>query len=66
MKSFVSPYNFVENVNLKVDPKDIIVYDTTLRDGEQTPGICFTPDEKIDIAIKLDELGVNQIEADFP
>ena len=66
MKSFVSPYNFVENVNLKVDPKDIIVYDTTLRDGEQTPGICFTPDEKIDIAIKLDELGVNQIEAGFP
>ena len=53
MKSFVSPYNFVENVNLKVDPKDIIVYDTTLRDGEQTPGICFTPDEKIDIAIKI-------------
>ena len=35
MKSFVSPYNFVENVNLKVDPKDIIVYDTTLRDGSR-------------------------------
>ena len=66
MKSFVSPYNFVNDVDLKVDPKKIIVYDTTLRDGEQTPGICFTPDEKIEIAVKLDELGVPQIEAGFP
>jgi len=65
MKSFVSPYNFVNDVDLKVDPKKIIVYDTTLRDGEQTPGICFTPDEKIEIAVKLDELGVPQIEAGF-
>jgi len=66
MKSFVSPYNFVPNAMIKEDPKNIIVYDTTLRDGEQTPGICFTPDEKIEIAIKLDELGIPQIEAGFP
>ena len=66
MKSFVSPYNFIKDAKIEEDPKNIIVYDTTLRDGEQTPGICFTPDEKIEIAIKLDELGVPQIEAGFP
>jgi len=39
------------------------IFDTTLRDGEQTPGVSLTPDEKLRIAIKLDELGVNVIEA---
>ena len=39
------------------------IFDTTLRDGEQTPGVSLTPDEKLRIAIKLDELGVDVIEA---
>ncbi|MCC7557245.1 MAG: 2-isopropylmalate synthase [Methanobacteriaceae archaeon] len=39
------------------------IFDTTLRDGEQTPGVSLTPDEKLRIAMKLDELGVNVIEA---
>lgn len=39
------------------------ILDTTLRDGEQTPGVSLTPDEKLRIAIKLDELGVDVIEA---
>ena len=39
------------------------IFDTTLRDGEQTPGVSLTPDQKLRIAIKLDELGVNVIEA---
>lgn len=39
------------------------VFDTTLRDGEQTPGISLTPSEKLQIARKLDEIGVNTIEA---
>jgi D-citramalate synthase len=42
---------------------DVRIFDTTLRDGEQTPGVSLTPDEKLRIAIKLDELGVNVIEA---
>lgn len=47
-------------------PKTVKVFDTTLRDGEQTPGISFTLDEKIKIAQQLDELGVDVIEAGFP
>ncbi|MFQ5695659.1 MAG: hypothetical protein ACE5HB_06700 [Terriglobia bacterium] len=41
-------------------------YDTTLRDGEQTVGVVLTPQQKLAIAHKLDELGVSRIEAGFP
>jgi 2-isopropylmalate synthase len=44
----------------------IRIFDTTLRDGEQTPGISLSPDQKLVIAKKLDELGVDAIEAGFP
>ena len=44
----------------------IKIFDTTLRDGEQTPGVDITSDQKVEIAIKLDELGVDVIEAGFP
>ncbi len=47
-------------------PKKVKIFDTTLRDGEQTPGVALTVDEKISIAQKLDQLGVNIIEAGFP
>ena len=43
----------------------IRIFDTTLRDGEQTPGVALTPEQKLKIAKKLDELGVNAIEAGF-
>ncbi|MEM4443504.1 MAG: hypothetical protein QW593_04615, partial [Candidatus Nitrosocaldus sp.] len=42
------------------------IYDTTLRDGEQTPGVTLTPEDKLLIAIQLDKLGVDVIEAGFP
>ena len=42
------------------------IFDTTLRDGEQTPGISLTPEHKLSIAKKLDTLGVDAIEAGFP
>ena len=42
------------------------IFDTTLRDGEQTPGVSVNPDQKVQIAIRLDELGVDAIEAGFP
>jgi methanogen homocitrate synthase len=51
---------------IKADIADIEVCDVTLRDGEQTPGVTFTKDEKIDIARMLDEVGVEIIEAGFP
>ena len=42
------------------------IFDTTLRDGEQTPGVALSPDQKLSIAKKLDALGVDAIEAGFP
>lgn len=42
------------------------LYDTTLRDGEQTVGVVLGPDEKLRIARALDELGIDRIEAGFP
>jgi 2-isopropylmalate synthase len=42
------------------------IFDTTLRDGEQTPGVALSPEKKLAIAKKLDELGVDAIEAGFP
>ena len=45
--------------------KDIQIFDTTLRDGEQAPGIALSPEDKVRIAIALDDLGVDIIEAGF-
>ena len=45
---------------------NIRIFDTTLRDGEQTIGVSLSPDQKLAIAKKLDELGVDAIEAGFP
>ena len=46
--------------------REIFIFDTTLRDGEQTPGVALTADEKIQIAQKLNNLGVDKIEVGFP
>ena len=45
---------------------EVHFYDTTLRDGEQTPGVVFLPHEKLEIARLLDEMGIERIEAGFP
>jgi isopropylmalate/homocitrate/citramalate synthase len=42
------------------------LYDTTLRDGEQTVGVVLDPEQKLEIAKLLDELGIDRIEAGFP
>jgi 2-isopropylmalate synthase len=47
-------------------PRRITIFDTTLRDGEQSPGIALQPDEKAEIAVQLERLGVDVIEAGFP
>jgi len=49
------------------DNKDrVLIFDTTLRDGEQSPGATMTHDEKLEIAELLDDMGVDIIEAGFP
>jgi 2-isopropylmalate synthase len=48
------------------DPTRVILFDTTLRDGEQSPGISLNPSEKLEIAQQLARLGVDVIEAGFP
>ena len=45
---------------------NVRIFDTTLRDGEQTPGVSLSPEKKLGIAKKLSELGVDAIEAGFP
>ncbi|XP_055829243.1 2-isopropylmalate synthase B isoform X1 [Solanum dulcamara] len=48
------------------DPNYIRIFDTTLRDGEQSPGATMTTKEKLDVARQLAKLGVDIIEAGFP
>jgi methanogen homocitrate synthase len=47
-------------------PLDIEICDVTLRDGEQTPGVVFTREQKLAMATRLDSMGVEVIEAGFP
>jgi methanogen homocitrate synthase len=47
-------------------PLNIEICDVTLRDGEQTPGVSFSCQEKVEIATVLDEIGIEVIEAGFP
>src|ERR1700750_593028 len=52
------------NSNTETTP--VLIFDTTLRDGEQSPGAAMTHEEKLQIAELLDEMGVDVIEAGFP
>ena len=64
---WVSPYNFVPEVLSKFQlPPRVSIHDATLRDGEQTPGVVFSVADKVAIAEKLDEIGVDRIEAGMP
>lgn len=62
--SWVSPFNRYAQVTGQ--DRVIKFHDSTLRDGEQTPGIVFTSDEKIRLAAALSEAGVDRIEAGMP
>ena len=50
----------------KSDKDRVIIFDTTLRDGEQCPGATMTFEEKLEVAEMLDDMGVDIIEAGFP
>jgi 2-isopropylmalate synthase len=53
-------------VDASVDRDVVLIFDTTLRDGEQSPGATLTAQEKLEIARQLSRLGVDIIEAGFP
>lgn len=66
-KTEISVSKMMETIRGKlILPERAYFFDTTLRDGEQTPGISFTHEEKISIARTLNELGIDIIEAGFP
>ena len=52
--------------NIMKDSNRIIIFDTTLRDGEQSPGVSLNMDDKIQIGRQLEKLGVDVLEAGFP
>jgi len=64
---WVSPYNFADEVREGFDlPPKVEIHDATLRDGEQTPGVVFRKEDKIEIARMLDHVGIERIEAGMP
>jgi 2-isopropylmalate synthase len=60
-----SPENFLHDLRFPA-PGDIRVYDDTLRDGEQMPGVAFSPETKYEIARRLSDIGVHCMDVGFP
>src|SRR4029077_5277257 len=54
------------STSAKSDKDRVVIFDTTLRDGEQCPGATMTHEEKLEVAELLDDMGVDIIEAGFP
>ena len=65
-KIWVSDLNARPEIRSAFPRTQVRFYDTTLRDGEQTVGVVLSPQQKLEIARKLDELGISRIEAGFP
>ncbi len=64
---YVSHWNFADEVRKNFNqPSNVRIHDVTLRDGEQQAGVVFTKDDKIRIAEKLAEAGIQRIEAGMP
>ncbi|MFH1126451.1 MAG: 2-isopropylmalate synthase [Candidatus Altiarchaeota archaeon] len=59
-------FEFNKKIRYEDKPKKVKIFDTTLRDGEQTPGVGMTKEDKVEIATALSNLGVDTIEAGFP
>lgn len=51
---------------IKMSNRKIVIFDTTLRDGEQAPGFSMNTEEKIKLALQLEKMGVDVMEAGFP
>ena len=66
-KWFVSPWNYEEVITKNLNfAKKIKIHDVSLRDGEQQAGLIFNKDQKVALAEKLAEVGVDRIEAGMP
>ena len=64
---WVSPFNYAAEVREQLTlPARVRFHDATLRDGEQTPGLVFRTEEKVEVARLLDEAGVDRIEVAMP
>ena len=63
---WVSQLNARPEIRSAFPQSTVRFYDTTLRDGEQTVGVVLSPQQKLEIARKLDDLGISRIEAGFP
>ncbi|MBM3308764.1 MAG: 2-isopropylmalate synthase [Candidatus Altiarchaeales archaeon] len=59
-------FEFNKKIKYEGKPGKVKIFDTTLRDGEQTPGVGMTRQDKVEIATALSKLGVDVIEAGFP
>src|SRR5215216_3793056 len=59
-------FTFIHELGTRMVPSDVLIFDTTLRDGEQAPGNSLSPEEKLRLARQLDALGVDVMEAGFP
>ncbi len=54
------------DIDVRTPSEQVLIFDTTLRDGEQSPGCSMNTDEKLALAHQLERLGVDIIEAGFP
>ncbi|MFX1315170.1 MAG: LeuA family protein [Promethearchaeota archaeon] len=65
-KWWVSPLNYFNDLRASLDlPKKVYVRDSTIREGEETPGVYYTLEQKIKIAEKLEELGVEHVDCGY-
>ncbi len=60
-----NPREFTRDLHFP-DARELRIYDETLRDGEQMPGVCYTPEQKYEIAKRLADIGVHILSVGFP
>ena len=66
-RAWVSPHNFEPSARpARLDDASVYLYDVTLRDGEQYPGVAFTRAERVRIGAELAEIGIARIETGLP
>jgi len=66
LDSLIAPHSRFTRETTFSRAREIRLYDTTLRDGEQTPGVAFSPEEKYELAVMLSDAGVHILDVGFP